>query len=210
MPLLTFALASVGALLLMAAPSQAASPKASVAAASTCPATFQVLHNDYIGAASLPKGRYQISILNVPSSLSCSEASTLFARFLQDFDGKLPGGWKVKPGNAAGRATFKQSRSGVRFRVRRGGGGGHVSHRRCGGTFQVEHNDQIGALSLPAGPYWLWRLNTASPQCPRISTLFAKFLEEGNVSPNWRLNANQAKFIRRGTGGNGFRIKPAA
>jgi len=47
------------------------------ASAASCP-TFRVLHNDRIGAASLPAGNYEVK---VKAGLSCEEGSKLFARF---------------------------------------------------------------------------------------------------------------------------------
>ena len=59
------------------------------------PATFHVLHNDRIGRLKLPEGHYRIRVLD-DQALTCERASKLFARFLQDFDGELPGAWRLK------------------------------------------------------------------------------------------------------------------
>src|SRR5437763_740521 len=47
-----------------------------------CPFPFHVLHNDRIGALSIPAGYYRITRL-APLSPSCAASATLFARFLQ-------------------------------------------------------------------------------------------------------------------------------
>src|SRR3954454_25078204 len=64
------------------------------AAATKCPNAFSVLHDDHVGKLSLRKGSYTITVTN-QNTLSCQRASTLFSEFLQDFDGKLPDGWRV-------------------------------------------------------------------------------------------------------------------
>lgn len=69
-----------------------------------CPAPFSVLGNDQIGDLKLPKGRYRITLLAV-GRLSCERASGIFARFLQDYTGDLPGIWRLD----AKTATFSKS-----------------------------------------------------------------------------------------------------
>ena len=69
----------------------------------TCPSTFQVLHDDSIGKLKLRAGAYTITVLN-PARLSCARASRLFATFLQDYDGKLSSPWIVNPATS----TFTQ------------------------------------------------------------------------------------------------------
>src|SRR4051812_9404336 len=84
--LLTAAMVTAS-LMLGASTAGAASPPAT-----SCPGTFQVLNSDRIGPLGLPAGPYAIA----PSGgVGCAEAATLFTRFLQDWDGVLPGGWKV-------------------------------------------------------------------------------------------------------------------
>ena len=87
------------------------------AAGTPCP-TFQVLHNDRIGPAVLPKGIYNIKLVN--PGLSCAGASHNFTIFLQDYDGKLGGGWKVVA-QGTGKAAFKYKGT-IYFRVARVGG----------------------------------------------------------------------------------------
>ena len=54
-----------------------------------CP-PFTVLHNDKIGTVPFPAGPYNITALK---GETCQQAAALFAQFLQDWDGNLPGGW---------------------------------------------------------------------------------------------------------------------
>jgi len=63
----------------------------SAAAATACPGEFNVLHNDRIGKLVLPKGPYTISV----KRMTCTDASSNFARFLQRPAGDLPDGWKL-------------------------------------------------------------------------------------------------------------------
>ena len=71
----------------------------------TCPATFTVLHDDHIGRLALPAGPYTVTLLD-RSPVTCAAATRRLAAFLQDFDGRLPGGWKVEPATA----TFTRDR----------------------------------------------------------------------------------------------------
>jgi hypothetical protein len=77
-----------------------------------CAAPFTVLHNDRIGNLKLKAGKYRITLLAV-GRLSCQRASKLFTRFLQDYDGILPGQWRLDPKTA----TFSKSAH-VGFRVK--------------------------------------------------------------------------------------------
>ncbi|HEY8581504.1 MAG TPA: hypothetical protein VIL49_01105 [Capillimicrobium sp.] len=199
----------------LAATAVAAAPAAAQTTSPVCP-TFTVLHNDRIGALSLPAGPYTITI-GTPSTLSCSQASSLFAQFLQDFDGNLPNGWRVN----AGSSSF--SRSGAqpqRFSVARGTAPAppptptppQPFDGRCAGAFQVLHDDRIGALSVPAGGYTITRLSSRAPSCAQASKLFAGFLQDydGVLPGRWRVNAQTGTFTRgRAARGVGFRIEPA-
>ena len=93
----------------------ALAPSASAAEA-TCPGSFEVLHNDRIGAMQLPAGPYTITVLDT-ATMGCTEASQLFTQFLEDWDGRLPRPWVA---NNATR-TFTAGRgSSVGFRVTQG------------------------------------------------------------------------------------------
>jgi hypothetical protein len=183
-------------------------------ASSNCPNTFQVLHNDHIGRLSLRAGTYRITVIN-KDKLSCQRASNLFTKFLQDYDGKLPNGWKVK----VGRSGFQKSPQ-IGFFVRRlggtgsggGSGGRHPARgeRICPGTFQVQHDDHIGRLKLPKGPYTITVIHRKRISCGKASKLFAKFLSlpEGNLPSGWKLEVQSATFMKKGAH-RGFRVKQA-
>lgn len=182
------------------------------AAATKCPNTFRVLHNDHVGKLSLRKGSYTITVVN-KNRLNCQRASNLFTKFLQDFDGNLPGGWKVKVRQSG---FVKNSRKA--FYVKRtgsagGGGGGGGRHparneKICPGTFQMQHNDHIGRLRLPKGPYKITVIKKHRISCQRASNLFAKFLQKpsGDLPNGWKLKAPSGTFLKRGKG-YGFRVK---
>jgi hypothetical protein len=59
-----------------------------------CSATFRVGHNDRIGALRFLAGSYWVSIYK-GTGITCSQASNLFASFLQRTDGKLPPPWVI-------------------------------------------------------------------------------------------------------------------
>jgi hypothetical protein len=184
------------------------------AADSNCPNTFRVLHNDHIGKLSLRAGTYRITVIN-KDKLSCQRASDLFTKFLQDYDGRLPNGWKVKVKQSG---FVKSPQKG--FFVRRlggagaGGGGGDRHPARgekiCPGTFQVQHNDHIGRLNLPKGPYKITVINKKRISCGKASNLFAKFLAipSGHLPGGWKLKLQSATFLKK-SANKGFRVKQA-
>jgi hypothetical protein len=180
---------------------------------SACPGTFRVLHNDVIGTFSIPRGNYRITLLSV-GRISCSRASSYFARFLQDYDGILPFPWILDPETG----TFMRGRRNVGFRIKEwvgpvvpsgGGSGTHPTGNRCPGTFRVLHNDRIGKLRLPKGPYRI-TLVRSGVSCSAASAQFTRFLNdyEGTLPRPWVLNVQTATFTR-GPGGAGFRVKQA-
>lgn len=205
---------SVGFLLLLAATAMAvaALPGNARAAEVVCPNTFHVLHNDHIGKLNLPEGHYTITVLD-DQRLNCQQAATKFAQFLQDYDGNLPGKWRLK----VAAKKFVRGHSGVGFRVAKGshtgsGGGHHPGRddRLCPGTFQVEHDDHIGKLRFPAGKYTITTLRVGHPTCARASRLFARFLQhpDGDLPDKWHLQRRSATFTRADTN-FGFRVKQA-
>jgi hypothetical protein len=181
-------------------------PASGQAATATCPATFRVLHNDQVGKLQLPKGNYRITLVD-DQLLTCNRASKLFAQFLQDYDGRLGGGWRVN----ARTATFSKP-NGAGFsvkRVRRSTGSGGGTHPTgnvtpCP-TFQVLHNDRIGSVSFPKGTYQMTALGGLT--CAKASSLFADFLQrfEGNLPGRWRIQARTGTFLR-GNSGKGFQV----
>jgi hypothetical protein len=179
-----------------------------------CPNTFRVLHDDHIGKLSLKAGTYQIKVVN-ENKLSCSRASNLFTKFLQDYDGKLPNGWKVNVQKSGFEKTAQKA-----FYVKRqgssgGGGGGGGRHPGsgnmiCPGTFQVQHDDHIGRLNLPKGPYKITVLHKKRISCSEASSLFAQFLQipSGNLPSGWNLKPQSGTFKQKGAH-RGFRVKQA-
>ena len=182
-----------------------------------CPGYFEVLHNDRIGSFQIPAGNYRITLLSY-RGVGCARAVRYLQKFLQDFDGNLPSPWHLDPGTG----TFQRGHRHIGFRIKpyvamsstagfmqsETSRGRHPSggQRKCPATFEVENNDRIGNLRLPAGPYnvWVRRLS-----CRRSSTLFAQFLQDvsGDLPRPWRLNVRTGTF-RRGNSAKLFRVKP--
>ena len=85
----------------------------------TCPGTFRVMNNDRIGAMSLPRGNYQIRLLNTDvalTGLNCKTASNDFAYFLNnDWSGKLPSPWYTNNSTR----TFYRGTNAVGFSVKK-------------------------------------------------------------------------------------------
>ena len=85
----------------------------------TCPGTFRVMNNDRIGAMSLPRGNYQIRLLNTDvalTGLNCQTASNDFAYFLNnDWSGKLPSPWYTNNSTR----TFYRGTNAVGFSVKK-------------------------------------------------------------------------------------------
>ncbi len=131
-----------------AANAQAGSP-------SVCPATFEVLHDDTVGALYLPKGHYRVTILRGPARSPARETTDLLRQFLEDFDGRLPRPWVVNAQAARSRAAPTAPWASASRRPTSGGGGGGGGHYPsgsvCPGTFRVRHDDRIGTFVVPAG-----------------------------------------------------------
>ena len=194
---LTSLLITAAALVAYAPPAHA-----QTAAPPPCPETFQVLHNDRIGNLSLRAGSYVITVQN-QAVLSCAQASSLFTRFLEDYDGVLPRPWVYD--FATGQFVGS---GGQAFSVAYGGGGGGGGGGgRCPSTFQVLHNDAIGAFKVPAGPY---DITAQGLSCSSASTAFAAFLQDfdGRLPSPWKLNAQTGRFTKSST--VNFRVKLAS
>jgi hypothetical protein len=145
----------LAALLALAALIALASAPRAEAAKAACGSTFSVLHNDRIGALKLPSGQYDITLIQ-PQRITCARASHLFSKFLQDFNGVLPGAWTL---NVA-KARFTNVK-GFGFQVAPssgGGGGGGGSQHPSGNTtkcptFQVLNDDLIDGQRFRKGTY---------------------------------------------------------
>lgn len=80
----------------------------------------------------------------------------------------------------------------------------------CPGTFEVLHNDRIGGMQLPKGPYVVTVLDTATMGCTEASRLFSEFLEDwdGRLPRPW-VPTNSTRTFQAGRGsGVGFRVTP--
>ena len=161
------------------------------------PGSFEVLHNDRIGAMQLPAGPYTITVLDT-ATMGCTEASHLFTQFLEDWDGRLPRPWVA---NNTTR-TFTAGRgSSVGFRVTPGQPTPPIppnpphppSSRVCGGYFTVLHNDHIGSFSIPKGRYRITLLGYSGPSCSQASTLFARSCRTSTESCRGRGSSTRAR-----------------
>ncbi|HET9593281.1 MAG TPA: hypothetical protein VFP17_10230 [Solirubrobacterales bacterium] len=206
-------IATTFALAMCAAVTALALTAAAPASAATCP-SFQVLHNDRIGAASFPAGSYEMT---VDTGLSCKAASQWFARFLEDYDGVLPKPWRVVA-EGSGIASFVNG-SGPGFTVSRSGGGGgegggnNVLGKLCPGSFTVNAGSRVGPLLFPKGQYLIYIPARSGISCRRASVLFTRFLAApGGMLPfPWRLKNQTATFYKPAhPERSAFRIEPIA
>ncbi len=167
--------------------------------ASACP-SFRVLHNDRIGAANLPAGIYSV-IPGAASGLSCAAASQLFTRFLEDYDGNLPGGWRVTA-QGTGKASFTRGGN-PGFAVARSGGGEEEGNnpalgRLCPGSFTVNHTSVVGPLRFTKGRFLIYIPARSLISCRRASVLFTRFLAQpgGRLPFPWRVVNQTATFYK--------------
>ncbi len=83
-----------------------------------------------------------------------------------------------------------------------------AAEQRCPSTFQVQHNDRIGSLQLPAGAYDVFVLDSTRLSCSDASDLFRQFLEDydGRLPRPW-INVRGTSTFTRGAGSPvGFRV----
>ncbi len=202
---------AVSAALACIALSASAAPAATVGA---CP-SFRVLHNDRIGPANLPAGNYAITPA-VTSGLTCAQASALFTRFLEDYDGVLPVPWKVIA-QGTGKASFTRgARDG--FSVARSGGREEEEAnpslgQLCAGTYTVNHRTIVGPLAFNKGQYLLYIPPGSLISCRRASVLFTRFLGQpgGRLPFPWKLVNQTATFYKSSHPlRSAFRIEPYA
>ena len=149
----------------------------------------------------------------VNSGMSCSQTTKYFQQFLEA--GKVAKGWQVK------------NLSGNRKRFTRLGTNPTVDFQAtpvsdptptptpggltCPGTFRVLHNDQIGAMKLPAGSYTIKLASHDTPglNCKVASNTFAYFLNNdwaGDLPHPWKMNVG-AKSFYMNTPSDGFSVK---
>lgn len=185
-----------------------AAAQASTASASGACGQFRVMHNDKISGVSFPAGPYNM----VNSGMSCSQTTKYFQQFLAA--GKVAKGWQVKTlsGNRK-RFTKLGTNPTVDFQATAASDptptpGGLT----CPGTFRVLHNDQIGAMKLPAGSYTITLAshNTPGLDCASASHDFTYFLNNdwaGNLPRPWKMNVAAKSFYMNNTPSDGFSVK---
>lgn len=185
-----------------------AAAQASTASASGACGQFRVMHNDKISGVSFPAGPYNM----VNSGMSCAQTTKYFQQFLEA--GKVAKGWQVKTlsGNRK-RFTKLGTNPTVDFQATAASDptptpGGLT----CPGTFRVLHNDQIGAMKLPAGSYTITLAshNTPGLDCASASHDFTYFLNNdwaGNLPRPWKMNVAAKSFYMNNTPSDGFSVK---
>jgi hypothetical protein len=182
--------------------------QAATADASGACGQFRVMHNDKISGVSFPAGPYNM----VNSGMSCAQTTKYFQQFLEA--GKVSKGWQVK--NLSGnrkRFTKLGTNPTVDFQATAASDptptpGGLT----CPGTFRVLHNDQIGAMKLPAGSYTITLAshNTPGLDCASASHAFTYFLNNdwaGNLPRPWKMNVAAKSFYMNNTPSDGFSVK---
>lgn len=202
-------LAAAFSLALVAALSLLALGGAASASAAACP-TFKVLHDDRIGAVSLPAGSYEVT---VSSGLSCPASSKLFARFLSDWDGNLPKPWRATA-EGSGKATFRGGSVSFSVRLSSGGGGGGNTELGvlCSGTFTVNAGSDVGPLFFARGPYLVYIPTRSAITCRRASVIFTRFLAApaATLPAPWQVKTQTATFYKPAHPlRSAFRIEPA-
>src|SRR3954454_4977204 len=184
-------------------PAVASGSSPSANAAAKCP-TFRVLHNDKIGKISLPAGNYAVTVKN----MTCAASTSWFARFLQDWDGKLPAPWKASS-TGTGNVTFKggtKSFTANRIGAAPTGGRGSLV---CSEAYNLRHADRIGRLILKKGKYRITRISSISPRCGKAQRLLTRFLEDfdGQLPGDWTVLAATGTFLN-GSVQDGFILEP--
>ncbi|WP_259310695.1 hypothetical protein [Capillimicrobium parvum] len=207
-PRQSFSVARTGA-----QPSNGGSPIQPDIGGGTCPATFQVLHEDHIGDLAVPAGNYRLNLLSA-ERMTCDQAASSLASFLQDYNGRLPRPWFVD----AETGTFLNGSINVGFWIEPVSGTPFRTVLKlpgdgtpCAGTFQVLHNDKIGALNVPKGHYLFVPLAQSNLSCKQVVTLLRRFLAAPqNQLPGQWVVARKSGTFTDGRGSKvGFRIKPA-
>lgn len=165
-----------------------------------------MLHNDRIGAVVLPAGSYEVTTEEgmKGAGISCQEASRLFARFLQDWDGNLPNDWLARA-EGTGKASFSRKSFPERptgFSVSRTGGGegGDSSElgRLCPSAYTVNAASSIGPLFFAKAEYLIYIPARSGITCRRASVLFTRFLAApGGMLPDpWQVKTQTATFFK--------------
>lgn len=187
-----------------------AAAQASTASASGACGQFRVMHNDSISGVSFPAGPYNM----VNSGMTCAQTTKYFQQFLEA--DRVPSGWTVKLLSNQ-RRRFTKLNTTIDFQATPASDptptptpGGLT----CAGTFRVLHNDQVGAMKLPAGSYTITLAshNTPGLNCKVASNEFAYFLDNdwaGNLPRPWKMNVS-AKSFYMNVPSDGFSVKRVA
>jgi len=182
--------------------------QAATAGASGACGQFRVMHNDKISGVSFPAGPYNM----VNSGMSCAQTTKYFQQFLEA--DRVPSGWTVKLLSGQRRRFTKlHTNPTVDFQATPASEPTPTptpSGLTCAGTFRVLHNDQVGAMKLPAGSYTikLASHNTPGLNCKVASNEFAYFLDNdwaGNLPRPWKMNVG-AKSFYMNTPSDGFSV----
>jgi hypothetical protein len=194
----------------------AAAPKPATPAAKGCPG-FQVLHNDRIGAAVFPAGNYTINLES--TTLDCKTGGELFARFLEDFDGKLPAPWKVTA-EGTGKASFPRgSQPGFSVELTKKQTSGEIEKEGatspdlgtlCRNPFTVNHTTTLRPLRFTKGQFLIYLPPGSTINCEQAVSLFQRFLGNSpNVPSPWKLQSQTATFYKPASPTrSAFRIEP--
>ena len=153
------------------------------------------------------------------SSLNCKSSATLFARFLEDWDGNLPKPWVVS-NEGSGKASFLRAITGgtipgfsVELEEKTGNEEGKISPvlgKLCPGTFTVNSTTVVGSLRFTKGAFLIYQPSGSGITCNRASVLFTRFLGAGGALPApWKLLNQTATFYKPSNPTrSAFRIEP--
>jgi len=202
--------------LAFAARPAAAAPKPTTPAPKSCPG-FQVLHNDRIGAAVFPAGNYTINLES--ATLDCKSGGELFARFLEDFDGKLDTPWTVSA-EGSGKASFlRGSQPGFSVELTKKQTSGEIEKEGatnpdlgtlCRNPFTVNHTTTLRPLRFTKGQFLIYLPPGSTITCEGAVSLFQRFLGNSpNVPSPWKLTSQTATFYKPASPmRSAFRIEP--
>ena len=137
-----------------------------------------MLHDDHIGDLTIPAGNYRLNLMSA-ERMTCDQAASSLASFLQDYNGRLPRPWFVD----AETGTFLNGSINAGFWIEPVSGTPFKTVLKlpgdgtpCAGTFQVLHDVKIGALNVPKGHYLFVPLAQSNLSCKQVVTLLRRFL----------------------------------
>jgi hypothetical protein len=146
--------------------------------------------------------------------MTCDQAASNLAKFLQDYDGSLPKPWFVDDETA----TFLNGtiNDGFTLEPLVGPAPGKLTLKLpgdgtpCPGVFTVQHDDVIGKLDVPKGDYLFVPLANSGLRCQRVVDLIREFLAvpDASVPSPWVVDAKTGTLRKGKRSKVGFRIKP--